>query len=141
MSKPVLHLYGCDQGTVYSLVTRFILTIGSLLDYRYTGDLVALDACISSTSVRGRKSLREVLTSLIVPAWATALASHPEQVYRNHITSGLTEGFRIGFNWSQSLSSAERNMISTTRNPVVIDKYLLEERSGNWLIGPLEPNG
>ena len=27
------------------------------------------------------------------------------------------------------------------RNPVVIDKYLSEERSGNRLIGPLEPNG
>ena len=122
----------------------FISSVGSSLvsgHYRYTGDLLALDAGIPSTSVRGRKSLWEVSTPLIVPAWATALASHPDQVYRNHIISGLTDGFRIGFNRSQPLSSAERNMISAMRNPVVIDKYLSEERSGNRLIGPLEPNG
>ena len=42
----------------------------------------------------------------------------------DYITTGISQGFRIGFNYSQPLKSCSHNLLSAAQFPVVVDEYL-----------------
>ena len=104
--------------------------------YPYTADLLALDACrpLQSQAVG---PLRRVATPLNVRAWVEALSNHPDPDFRSYIWTGLVQGFRIGFNRTQELRSAHRNMPSAGLHAQVVDEYLAKERRSHRFIGPL----
>ena len=65
------------------------------------------------------------------------LCLHPDQVKVDYVISGLTNGFRLGFDPSAvSLQSAAHNMLSASLQPSVIDQYLLTEREKGRVAGP-----
>ena len=66
-------------------------------------------------------TLTKVITPLIFPAWDAALRDHPDPEFRQFIVSGLTNGFRLGFNRSQQLVAAPSNMPSARLHHQVID--------------------
>ena len=62
---------------------------------------------------------------------------HPDQVKVDYVISGLTNGFRLGFDPSAvSLQSAAHNMPSASLQPSVIDKYILSELQKGHVVGP-----
>ena len=65
------------------------------------------------------------------------LRSHPDQVKVDYVITGLTTGFRLGFDPSAvSLTSAVHNMPSASLQPSVIDQYLLSELEKGRVAGP-----
>ena len=64
----------------------------------------------------------------MVGAWRQALASHPDTVFASYIVSGLSRGFRIGYDCNKAKARRfRRNMKTAKANAVVIDSYLQEE--------------
>ena len=69
------------------------------------------------------------------------LQSHPNQALVQYIMSGITQGFRIGFEYGKtSCRSAKCNMLSAETNPEVVTAYLQEEVTLGRVLGPL-PTG
>ena len=65
------------------------------------------------------------------------LCFHPDQDKVDYVISGLTNGFRLGFDPSAvSLQSAAHNMPSASLQLSVIDQYLLTEREKGRVAGP-----
>ena len=65
------------------------------------------------------------------------LCFHSDQVKVDYVISGLTNGFRLGFDPSAvSLQSAAHNMPSASLQPSVIDQYLLTEHKKGCVAGP-----
>ena len=81
-----------------------------------------------------------VLTPLKVQSWSAFLAEHPDKDFVQNIIRGITNGFRIGFDYTsianQSLHSAKRNMQSAREHAQVIDEYLQDECSKQRVAGP-----
>ena len=90
--------------------------------YKYTGDLLALEAvggpAPQSTPVVGFMQLER---------WERFLAVHPDQSYAAFLHRGFTYGFRVGFDRSRSLSPAQSNLLSVSLNPLAVSSYLSEE--------------
>ena len=76
-------------------------------------------------------------TPLKATAWEKALQSHPDTAFREYLLSGITRGFRIGFNRKQLLKSSNNNMRSALDNPQVVQQYLEKECSQGHIVGPL----
>ena len=78
-------------------------------------------------------------TPLVVDEWRRQLVEHPDRDFAQYLLRGITEGFRIGFNYRDcKCESAKRNMQSAINNPQVVREYLaLESRLGR-VVGPLE---
>ena len=70
-----------------------------------------------------------------------ALAHHLDAYLRNFLVAGLTQGFHIGFNSGNPLSSAWWNMPSAEGNAAVVEEYHQRETSAGHLIGPLPATG
>ena len=65
------------------------------------------------------------------------MISHPNRELIHFFLTGITHGFRIGFDHtSGQLSSAKRNLKSVSEHPEVIDEYLLSERQESRIAGP-----
>ena len=72
--------------------------------------------------------------------WEQMLGSHPDRCYANYITSGIRDGFRIGFNYSlHRCKKAANNMKSALEHPMVVRDYLQEETCQGRVIGPMIP--
>ena len=106
--------------------------------YQYTDDLTRLNSCRPPWEAKTNPTLQSIHTPLVVSAWDTALASHPDKTYAQYIVKGLQEGFRIGFRYGSPLRSATANMPSATQQPEVINDYLSKELARNRFIGPFE---
>ncbi len=74
-----------------------------------------------------------------IGAWARRLAWHPDAEFADYVLSGLQQGFRIGFAYSNPLSPATRNMRSAYDHPEVIDEYIAHESRAGRFVGPLSP--
>lgn len=109
------------------------LTWSSL--YEYTADLITLD--LSRPTLEHRAApLYSITTPLKIDAWRTALEPHPDQALARYITSGLEQGFRIGFKRGSPLRSSSANMHSANLHPEVITTYLQKEISLGRMLGP-----
>jgi len=73
--------------------------------------------------------------------WRSALASHPDTDLVQLVLQGISQGFRIGFDYGTKRVQccAHGNMSSALDNPVVVDCYLQEELSLGSVVGPLIP--
>ena len=56
-----------------------------------------------------------------------------------YILNGISKGFRIGYDYSNKARRATSNLLSASRNPEVVARYIQEEVSLGRVIGPLEP--
>ena len=91
-------------------------------------------------------SPRSVRQELVPPSRVTPidahklqreLCLHPNQALVDYVISGLSFGFRLGFNpESVSLKSASQNMPTAFLQPSVIDQYLLPELEKGRVAGP-----
>ena len=99
---------------------------------------MALDQCRSHPPMKLPQYLSVINTPLEWTMWVTWLQGHPDRMLVDYIIRGLREGFRIGFNGStESVHKAACNMLSATKNPEVIQEYLLKECTEGRIIGPL----
>ena len=101
--------------------------------YRYITDLLALDQCrpvVSRPAAPEGSSSRRAAISSRVPVWQRLLSDHPDRNFVSYIIQGLSEGFRIGFDYTN------RECRSARRNAAVIDSYIREERSLARLLVP-----
>ena len=83
--------------------------------------------------------LRQIHTPLVIHEWRRQLLTHPDSMFQQYILEGLTNGFRIGFNY-QALSPRSvqaNNMQSASRNAAVIEERLQTEISLGRVVGPL----
>ena len=78
-----------------------------------------------------------ISTPLAVSAWRNLLISHPNRKLIHFFLSGITQGFRVGFDHVNCpLSSSKRNLHSAAEHPEVINEYLLSELQESRVAGP-----
>ena len=85
-----------------------------------------------------------ITTPLVTAHWQKSLAEYPNRALVHFYISGISQGFRLGFNNpTSSLRSARRNLISATEHPEVVEEYLAAEITQSRIIGPFDklPNG
>jgi len=81
-----------------------------------------------------------VTTPLVSSRWKALLTDHPDQSLVNFFITGITYGFRIGFNCPpQPLVSAKKNMYCAMKHQEVVDQYIAEEISSHRVAGPFSP--
>ena len=99
---------------------------GWAVTYPYTEQLLPLDQCTPVCQADVPSELADIQTPIVFQAWQEGLQNHPDQQFAKFVLRGLSEGFRIGFQYSSSkLQSAHRNMLIT--NPEVVADYIKTE--------------
>ena len=97
--------------------------------YMYTGDLMALQECLSQSTLPW-PALDRIVPPLSdhLAVWSVALASHPDEEYRQNI-NGLTKGVRtlVLKYEDHTCQSARRNHPSATSQQGVIQEYIEKE--------------
>lgn len=89
------------------------------------------------TSVHVPQEACVVITPLSLVTWKSMLAQHPYQDLVRFFTTGISNGFRIGFRYSDShLKRARKNMENAYAHKQVVDNYLHEELSMARVAGP-----
>lgn len=90
--------------------------------YRYTDDLLRLSAS-SSTSIPHHWTTYQ--SPIKLEELAPFLCIHPDQALASYIRTGLSTGFRVGFNHDRAqLRSRGKNHPSALANPTVIDQRI-----------------
>ena len=78
---------------------------------------------------------------LLTDNWRDVLQSHPDQRFASYISSGLTSGFRIGFDRKgPCLRSATRNHPSALSNQSAVKNYIEAELEAGRVVGPIAHN-
>ena len=108
--------------------------------YKYTDDLLALDAACPINLIPRESLVSEIISLLCLPHWETALRHHPDTQFSAYILSGIHYGFRIGFDCQHHIRSSTANLAAASQHPHIIDKYLQEELSLNHFLGPFPPD-
>ena len=108
------------------------------LTYRYTLDLLALEAQHSPKGDIADPRLAPINTPLHREAWQACLRLHPDQKLVQYLMRGFTQGFRIGFDYRCELKGAKKNMHSATQHPMVIDNYLPDELKASRVLRPFQ---
>ena len=78
--------------------------------YVYLNHLLAFDSCRPVEDLSRLVILPEIHSPLQASVWASELSGHPDKVYVKYILQGISEGFRIGFDRRQHISSASNNL-------------------------------
>ena len=102
--------------------------------------MLALGRCRPAYGLHTRipPELERVHTPLNVEAWTVALANHPDRRFADYVTSGVTDGFRIGFNRTCILTPALRNLPSASEQEAVLDRIFEQELSLGRFMGPFD---
>ena len=80
---------------------------------------------------------QEIYTPLICANWSAASDSYRYQPLVKFMLSGLSQRFRVCFNYRQSsLKSASKNLNCALEHKEVVDEYLENELSHHRLSGP-----
>ena len=100
--------------------------------YMYMGDLRKIDDRRPPHPVQVPRELAGIATPLKAEAWEAELRTHPDQEFVAYITSGIRNGFRIGYNYGAGSPGdvncrIANNMQSARTNPKPIDDYIKEE--------------
>jgi hypothetical protein len=105
--------------------------------YPYTESLLKLSQRVPSVRRDVPQGLCKIQTPLVKAEWAKELSNHPDQKYAQYLLQGITEGFRVGFRYGDSVCrSAESNMQSAQQNPEVVDSYLAKEVQLGRVVAP-----
>ena len=84
-------------------------------DYRYTDDLLALEACRAGYTVQLADQALKITTPMHAERWEEALRQHPDTAFSGFICRGIRQGFRLGFDRSKCTPvCATRNMLSAS---------------------------
>ena len=76
---------------------------------------------------------------LIHSSWSSALADYFHQPTAEFFISGILQGFRVGFNYSQgSLKLVTKNLECALQHKEVVDEYLQNELSHKRISGPFK---
>lgn len=106
--------------------------------YVYYEDLRALNRHSLSSQQPLPSALCKIHTLLVTNQWTAQLHQHPDQDYCQYLISGITNGFRIGFDYcTTTCRPVKRNMLSAIENPVVVEQYLRKECELSRIVGPL----
>ena len=100
-------------------------------------DLLKLDACRTQGPISVPLILQPVSTPLNYVAWSSALSYHPDVKFRQFILSGISKGFRIGFNRESPLRSVLGNMPSASDQAEALQAYFEKEVAAGHLLGPV----
>ena len=106
----------------------------------YSSWLIAWTSHLSnvSKSILVPPEATHVTTPLHHTRWQFSLLDHPDTALVRFFTSGITCGFRLGFNRPlTSLKSARHNLEGTLQHPTVVEEYIAEEITQHRVIGPL----
>ena len=98
--------------------------------YKFMGHLRALDSCRHEMTQQEANPLGEaIVTPLVLPEWQVALKDHPDKEFPAYITSGIEQGFRLGYQRRAGplLQQASGNM--STPEPELVTSYLDHETS------------
>ena len=79
---------------------------------------------------------QQIYTPLICANWSAALDSYHYQPLVKFMLSGISQGFRVGFNYRQK--SASKNLYCPLEHKEVVDEYLENELSHHRLSGPFQ---
>ena len=104
-----------------------------------SGDLLQLEACkpLSHSNPPIPPAALVIVTPLIPHHWEDALRHHPDQQLASYVVSGLTNGFRVGYQRAGSTKQSARiNMVSAVRNPGPVQQYLSTELTEGRIAGP-----
>ena len=80
--------------------------------------------------------LAPIITPLNPEAWSTCLDSHSDRRFTEYILTGMTHGFRIGFDTRSRIRPASKNIPSADQHPEVISAYIDKEKAAGTLLGP-----
>ncbi len=104
--------------------------------YMYTSDLLKLEECKDSNHPIVWPTCP---SPICCSNWVEFWASHPDRAFASYILSGLTTGFRVGFDrCSTPLRSAHRNHPSSVANASVVEDHISLEVEAGRLVGPLK---
>ena len=95
--------------------------------YSYMEDLLSLNVSRSSSPCPIPLTLLSYPFPLPVDTWQIYLSRYQDHRYASHICNGLTEGFRIGFDYSCKPCPSSRNMKSAMDNELVIESYIADK--------------
>ena len=90
--------------------------------YVYLDHLLAFDICRPVEDLSWLVISPEIHSPLQASVWAADLSDHPDKAYVEYILQGISNGFRIGFNRSQHISSARGNLLID--KPEKVTEYL-----------------
>ena len=91
------------------------------------------------SDVKVPPAARTVNTPLDASHWKKLLADHPNRPLVDFFTSGITEGFHIGFKeQSTPLKSARRNLSCAIQHPETVENYLTDEIALGRIAGPFQ---
>ena len=83
--------------------------------------------------------LRQLKTPLVRDEWVACLREHPDRDFVSYLVKGISDGFRVGFDYSDhTCHSAKANMQSAINNETVVQERLQAEVNLGRVIGPLE---
>ena len=92
-----------------------------------------LDACRPNNSLELPALLKHIETPVNLATWERAMLSHPDRQFTNFILKGLSEGFRVGYQYDTAeLKQEGKNMPCS--NPQVITEYLQNELKANRVV-------
>ena len=104
----------------------------------YTHHLLALDSCRPLCQTPLPCEGRSIISPLKAHVWSSLLATHPDSRLAEYLVRGITEGFRIGFRYSEFFTRpANSNMPSALANPTPVTSYIQTEIEAGRLIGPV----
>ena len=130
---------------------------GHLLTYMLTAlDIATMDhhceliTCYHTWITKWHNHMKDVPTAILVPPqasrihtpliinkWQEALVNHPHHLLVDFFLTGISQGFRIGFNHpADKLKSARRNLTGALQHPQVVEEYLATEILHHRVAGP-----
>ena len=147
--------YGCCRGCVpteatyiaHYLVTYhlcapplfFPFAYWTAAGYRYTSDLLRLDGCRAPRIQKLTPSMGTIVSPLRWGQWQAGLANHPDKAFASFVTTGIREGFRIGYDTApRERQSAAKNMPSALERREVVSSYLAKECTEGRVLGSFE---
>ena len=94
-----------------------------------------------STSVLVPATARLIQTPLVIPKWTQALQSHPLKSLAAYFLTGITFGFRVGYNHPRRLlKSAPKNLEGALLHPEVVEDYLAAKVLNHRVADPYDKN-
>ena len=111
-------------------------------NYSYTADLLAIENHTPTIPQSIPAILTSITTPLIKQQWEAVLGDCPDDGLREFILRGISNGFRVGFDYSHhrvATGASTVNMPSTSYNPEPVQKFLTTEVATGRVIGPLCP--
>ena len=90
--------------------------------YVYLDHLLAFGICRPVEDLPWLVISPEIHLSLHASGWVAELSDHPDKAYVEYILQGISNGFRIGFDRKQHISSAKGNLLID--EPEAVTEYL-----------------